>query len=415
MDSAIRVLSAIAGAALFAATVHAIFINMLVPRPRSTVIGTLANAPSRMIFRWLAFRRGTFAARDSVLAVSGPVSVLAQLAVFAALFVLASALMVYGVSSSGFPAALYQAGSSLLTLGIVEPASTGAVTVGLVTAFVGLVLIAVLVGYLLALYAAYSQRESAVAELGLLAGEPAWGPEFLCRASLLPHTQRIPIYTSWISWMSDVRLNHDLYPVLNMFRSVQPRRHWLVSLLAILDAAALELTTLQRTDDRSALMRVMAEGVETLSSLNAAYLPSTARHAANTIAADNSNTQLPLSSATRGESVVIDAISADARASLIGPNAGGAIEPNSDPGITREEWQYACGLMSMAGLAVRPDMDAAWAAFSALRCRYAHNAYAIADRVYATPAPWTGVRHPTTEEVWPNLVCDRLDRGGEHA
>lgn len=29
------------------------------------------------------------------------------------------------------------------------------------------------------LYSAYSKRESSVAQLGLLTGEPAWGPELL--------------------------------------------------------------------------------------------------------------------------------------------------------------------------------------------------------------------------------------------
>lgn len=405
MSTFVRVLAVVAGAALFGATVHAILANMLVPRPRQALIGKVATAPTRDAFRWLAFRRPSYVSRDALLAASGPVTVLVQLVVFVISFVVAAALLVYGFTGGGVTHSVYEAGSSLLTLGIVEPANTGTIAVGLITAFVGLVVVAILIGYLMTLYSAYSQRESAVAQLGLLAGEPAWGPELLCRSTLLGNTDRSQLYDSWTDWISDVRLSHVLYPILNQFRSSQPRRHWLATLIAVLDAAALEFTTLEPTSNRTALVRVLAEGTETLSSLRAATRPvaATPNEGPSDGSPDPAARWL-LSGSSAAESAVLAAISADSQASLIGPNAAEAARRVDDPGITRDQWSYACELLSAAGMNLQPDSEAAWQAFRAIRASYANNAYAMAQEVYAAPAPWSGPRRPDTPVMWPTLA-----------
>lgn len=409
MSTFVRVVAVVLGAVLFGATIHAILANMLVPRPRQALIGKLATAPTWRTFRWLAFRRSSYVSRDALLAASGPVTVLVQLVVFVLAFVIASALLVYGFTGRGITRSLYEAGSALLTLGIVEPASVGAVTVGLITAFVGLVVVAILIGYLMTLYSAYSERESAVAQLGLLAGEPAWGPELLCRSTLLGNTNRSHIYDRWTDWTSDVRLSHTLYPILNQFRSSQPRRHWLTTLIAVLDAAALELTTLAPSANRTALVRLLAEGTETLSSLRAATPPTKDRGGhPPPDAAPETNARWMLPGSSTAESAVMAAITADAQASLIGPNVAEAARRIDDPGITRDQWVYACEVLSAAGLSVQPDTDTAWHAFSTIRASYAHNAYAMAQEVYAAPAPWSGPRSPDTPVVWPNLASERF-------
>ena len=415
MSMVVRVIAVLLGAALFGATLHAILANMLVPRPRQALIGKLATAPSRATFRWLASRLPTYVSRDALLAASGPVTVLVQLVVFVLSFIIAAALLVYGFNGHGVNQSVYEAGSSLLTLGIVEPASVATVVVGLVTAFVGLVVVAILIGYLMTLYSAYSQRESAVAQLGLLTGEPAWGPELLCRSALLGNPTRTDVYDTWTDWTSNVRLSHTLYPALNQFRSSQPRRHWLATLVAVLDAAALELTTLVPTSDRTALVRLLSEGTETLSSLRAAS-QSRVRRTDHPTSDPRTEAAVPwvLPGSSAAESAVMVAISTDARASLIGPNATEAARRIEDPGVTREEWSHACELLTVAGFRLEPDLDAAWNSFSAIRAAYAQNAYALAQEVYAAPAPWTGPRTPATAVIWPSLASEqyRSDRAG---
>lgn len=62
-----------------------------------------------------------------------------------------------------------------------------------------------------------------------------------------------------------------------------------------------------------------------------------------------------------------------------------------------------------SGLAVRADTDAAWRAFAAMRARYAPNAYALAQHVYAPAAPWAGPRTPGVTIIWPTLATNLLN------
>ncbi|MDQ1247418.1 MAG: hypothetical protein QG597_1788 [Actinomycetota bacterium] len=426
MEVLLRVGAGIAGTALLAATIHAILASMLVPRPMTPRLARLASAPSRVAFRFLALRRSTYTARDSLLAAVGPVTVLVQLVSFVLCFILAAALLLFAVSGVDATRALYSASSALFTLGVVEPAQPAAIAIGVGAAFIGLVVVAVLVGYLLTLYSAYADRESEVAKLGLLAGEPAWGPELLSRSALLQGADRDRLYEDWIQWASNTRLNHIVYPILNQFRSSQPHRHWLVSLVAVLDAANLELTTLARCESRGRLVRLMAEGCETLAALRASSFgpPESTRATAGqagsgplgaAVAAGSASAHpLVATSAAethldQGERATIAAITADAAASLQGMDPGWSVKVDADPGVTRDEWQRACDVLTASGLSLRADRDAAWHAFAAMRTRYAPNAYVLAQHVYAAPAPWTGPRTPTVDTIWPTLASDLLD------
>ncbi len=404
MDIALRVVVVVVGAGLFFATVHAILSSMLIPRPRSPFIARVAQAPSRAIFRTMAFRRKGYLRRDAVLAAAGPVTVLSQLVVFVILFVVASALMIYGFDGQDISKSAYEAGSSLLTLGIVGPVSTGAIVVGLVAAFVGLVVVAILVGYLLTLYSAFSDRESAVARLGLLTGEPAWGPELICRTTLLGDSDRTDLYHGWIEWTSNVRLNHAVYPILNQFRSSQPCRHWLVSLIAVLDAAAIEISVLANPSHRPTLLRLLSEGTETLSSLRAASAVVAMPARPMSDAPTRRSAAFP--GATASEEAVLKAIRADAHSSLVGPSAQQAARDSDDPGITRAEWDRAREVLIAAGAELRGDEQSQWETFASIRRSYAHNAYALAEFTYAPPAPWTGPRRPAAEAIWPALAVE---------
>jgi hypothetical protein len=49
------------------------------------------------------------------------------------------------------------------------------------------------------------------------------------------------IYDDWERWSADVAESHSSYPSLLRFRSPEPHSSWIVSQLAVLDAAALHL------------------------------------------------------------------------------------------------------------------------------------------------------------------------------
>ena len=103
-------------------------------------------------------------------------------------------------------------------------------------------IVALQIAYLPALYSSFNRRESLVALLESRAGVPAWGPELLARHQLVGITDTLPdLYAAWEGWAADVAETHTTYPVLLLFRSPDPWYSWLLGLIAVLDAAAMQL------------------------------------------------------------------------------------------------------------------------------------------------------------------------------
>src|SRR5262249_57943921 len=106
----------------------------------------------------------------------------------------------------------------------------------------GLAWVAMLIAYLPVLYAPFNRREIQVTTLVGLAGAPAWGPELLARQALIGDVAYLPkVYERWTEWAADISESHTNYRTLAYFRSPDPQASWLLSLLAVLDAAALHL------------------------------------------------------------------------------------------------------------------------------------------------------------------------------
>ena len=116
-----------------------------------------------------------------------------------------------------------------------------------VAAATGLVVVALQVGYLPTLYAAFNRRETEVALLIARAGIPSWGPELLARTyyalgSGVSSIDTLPdLYSTWERWAADVAESHTTYLPLVRFRSPLRMSSWVISLLAVLDSAALML------------------------------------------------------------------------------------------------------------------------------------------------------------------------------
>jgi hypothetical protein len=77
-------------------------------------------------------------------------------------------------------------------------------------------------------------------------------------------------------------------------------------------------------------------------------------------------------------------------------------------GVTREEFDRAVDLLRRAGFPIENDPDVAWPAFCAARSRYEFAALAVAERLDATPAPWSGPRRVPTPVMYPTSVVDVL-------
>lgn len=375
-----RAAALLGGAGLLWAAVRSSVGLMLVPRPTYTKLSLVVDMVANRVFR--AFARGSrnYLSLDRLLAVQGPATVLFLLALFLAIFVLAFALVFYGIGGSDFFDSFARAGSGMTTLGFDSVKSPVAMIVMFLAAFMGSTVIAVFIGFLLTLYSAYTARESGVSELSLLTGEPAWGPEMVVRTQRIGDRPDSGSIAKWISWMCAMRVNQYVYPLLNHFRSPLPERHWVTSLLAILDAVAIRLAAVDAPSDPS-FVRFLAEGADTMHMLRRSE--TIRRHA---------NDDATGLTAWRFESEIL---AADAPV-------------NGDPCVTREEWDAAMKFLADNGVPLKADREAAWRTFARLRAQYAPPACFLAEALFAVPAPWSGPRRRmkrfTTQTMWPQLA-----------
>ncbi len=215
---------------------------LIVPRPYT---GGPVAATVRLLRRGylaVACRLGDDHRRDLVLAAGEPLLLLVRLVVWLAIGLVGFALLVWAADGGSFGSALVDSGSSLFTLGFANGRDAGSKVVVFLGAAFGLVTVALQIAYLPALYEAFNRRETLVTMLESRAGTPAWGPELLARHQLVGIGGNLPaLYADWERWSADVAESHTTYPVLLWLRSPHPANSWIVGLVAVLDAAALQL------------------------------------------------------------------------------------------------------------------------------------------------------------------------------
>src|SRR5580692_6451589 len=116
------------------------------------------------------------AARDHVLSFVGPAAMVLLFALWLCLIVLGFALVEWWAAGVDFATALGISGSSVFTLGIVSSGRAGPRAIEIVAAGMGLLIVALEIAYLPALYSQFSSRETEVTLLESRSGNPAWGP-----------------------------------------------------------------------------------------------------------------------------------------------------------------------------------------------------------------------------------------------
>jgi hypothetical protein len=176
-----------------------------------------------------------------------------------------------------------------------------------------------------------------------------------------------------------MRVSQYIYPLLNHFRSPVRDRHWTVTLLALMDAAALRLTTIAGGRNMD-MVRILAQGADTFHALKMSEMSCTA----------GGTSEGAMLSWAIEESLLTEADS--------------GLAPG--PGITRAEWDAAVDFMVSHGIEVVADRDAAWKAFGRVRGHYVEPAYFLTNHLSAINAPWSGPRHPAFEFplVYPRIA-----------
>jgi hypothetical protein len=327
-------------------------------------LSTLVNRSVRLVFVGLSRLARSYEGKDVVLASTAPVSLIAQLALWAGCFVVGFALMLEPVTH-GFPSALSQAAGSMFTVGTVDLAGPPDRALDIAAGAIWVVIVALQIAYLPALYGAFNRRENLVAMLESRAGIPAWGPELLARHQLVGIIDALPgFYADWEAWSADVAESHTTYPVMLLFRSPEPWFSWLIGLIAVLDGAAMHLS----------------------------LAPSTATSQARLCL------RMGFTALNRIATALHWHVDPD-------PNPEGPIV------LTYDEFDKAVSMLEGVGFPMERTAEEAWPDFRGWRVNYETVAYRLADRLTAPPAPWSGPRkHLKAAPVAPRRPPQRAPR-----
>jgi len=367
MPLAGRVVAAVIGGVLVLASMSSVIGTMVVTRSVGSRLTRWVDRTVDRAYQLVASRAADFRRRDGLLATEAAAILLAQLVSWLVVAYVGYALLLWPFARLGVASAFVDAGSSLFTLGFAVPAGSAPAVIVFLAAATGLVIIALQIGYLPTLYAAFNRRETEVALLNSRGGVPSWGPELLARTqyALGSGTSTLDtmpgLYTEWERWAADVAESHTTYQQLTRFRSPQPLSSWVISLLAVLDSAALFLA---------------------LSPKAAPVVPA----------------RLCLRAGFECFNRVARAMGFDIPA-----------EPDADAGIslTYAEFLDAVARMREVDFPIERDPAEAWPDFVGWRVNYERAAYAVGAAVYAVPALWSGPRrHPVAP-----IAPIRPDRG----
>ncbi len=359
--SAIRWVAFAGGLGMVGWTASSVMRTLIVPRGLSSFLPRLVAGWVMRSFLFVSRRFDTYESRDKVLAFQAPTFLIALLLMWVALFVVGYAFLLWPFIGD-LSLAMLESGSSVFTLGFAGTHQTAPTFIHFAAAATGLVVVALLVGYLPTLYSAFNRREIAVTMLQSRAGAPAWGPELLWRYQNVGLVDQLgDLYAEWERWAADVAETHTNYPVLIYFRSPHPLRSWLLGLLAVMDSAAMYLA-LSPTKARMEARLCLRMGFICLREI-AAFL---------------------------------------------------AIEFDPDPmpdepiELTYAEFEAGAQRLVDSAFPVERTLAEAWPHFRGWRVNYESVAYALADVVSAPAGPWSGSRTNLPDmEIIPQRPANR--------
>ena len=359
------------GALLLLATIYDLFQSVLTPRP---AVGRIRFSFTFVRYGWRAWRyvaqlRKGLQARESALAVFAPLAVVALLTAWAFLFILGFALLYSGLHAElkpqpgSFGATLDFSAGRLLAFGVgsTQPVGTVSALLAVFEAASGFGLFALVISLLFSLFTAFQRRETAVIALDALAGAPPTGVQLLeaCAKFHMPE-QLVATFSTWQAWTTDVLESHLAYPILFFFRSSHDNEAWSNSFGAVMDAAALVLTTIDGGPQGPARLTFKI-----------------------------------------GEHFVTD----------VRRNLRIAEQPTHT--VERYEFDEATARLERAGYPLR-DRDAAWEEFHRLREGYGGWLNQIGLNLMVPPAPWIADRSylPHRDGRVGGMFGGRLGRGG---
>jgi len=343
----LRVVVFVLGAAVVALTMGSVVRTVVLPRALLSSLNRFTFMAMRVVFRTVSGNRERdFARWDRINASYAPVSLLALLMVWLILITAGYTAIFWALGDDGPREAFVLSGSSLLTLGFARRDDLPSVLAAFSEAAIGLLVLALLIGYLPTIYGAFTRRELFIAKLEVRAGSPPTGVELLSRAWRIGRLDRLAdLWVQTESWFSDIEESHTSNPAVSFFRSPQPDHSWVTGAGAVLDAASLLESSV-----------VDEGGLESRLAIRSGYIA------------------LRRIALFFGAPVPVD------------PQYGDPIS------ITRAEYDDALRSLEAAGVPIVADRDQAWRDFAGWRVNYDMALVSLAGMTGAPYAPWSSDR-----------------------
>jgi ABC-type multidrug transport system fused ATPase/permease subunit len=345
-ETVLRIAAFAAGIVIIYRTFRSAVQTIILPRAARTMLTSFVFRTLGRLFLLRARRHTTYRAKDRVFALYAPVTLLSLVAAWLLLILLAYALVYWALGVGSVLDAIRLSGSSLFTLGFSMDPRAETLIFEFSEAAIGVVLVAMLMGYLPTLYAVFSQRETMVNLLEVRAGSPPSAVGMIIRI----HSVRglghiVTMWESWEPWFAQLEETHTTFSALVFFRSPQPERSWVTAAGTILDAASL---------------------------INAVVdMP------------PNPQSRLVIRAGFLALRRIADSL---------------GIPHNPDPrpddpiSISRAEWDAAVAEMEAAGVPLKEDRDQAWRDYAGWRVNYDRVLLALAALTSAPYAQWVSDR-----------------------
>ncbi|MEN9562114.1 MAG: hypothetical protein RIR73_358 [Chloroflexota bacterium] len=350
MNSIVNIIVFILGAGIVIATIFSAISTFVLPRSARSQLNRLVFGLMRRLIEFIMRFAKTYEQRDAIMAYYAPMALMLLVPVWYALIALGYSLMYWSLRAGDFFFDLRLSGSSLLTLGFTAPENYQVTILVFSEAMLGLIMVGLLIAYLPTMYSAFSRREQVVNMLEVRAGDPPNPYDMLTRFNRIHGLDKLSeLWKTWEIWFADVEESHTTLPALVFFRSPRSDTSWVTSAGAVLDSAAITLSSIDIPQEMSAALCIRAGFI----------------------------------SFHR----ITDYFDV--------PHPHEPKFPETPISITRAEYDQLINKLEAAGLPIKPDREKAWLDFAGWRVNYDRTLLVLCSLVMAPPnVAWSSDRAP---------------------
>ena len=346
LDIAARGFIILLGCAIVIYTLAATVRVLVLPRAENV---SLARWVFQIVLRVFNFRvrsARTYQQRDRIMAYYAPTVLLSLMLTWMVLILTGFMLMFWALGVGDIFDSYKLSGSSLLTLGFSNVDNWVTTSLSFIEATIGLIQVALLIGYLPTIYSAFARREQLVTMMEVRGGNPPHCQTLVERYHRIQGFERLTeLFTDWERLFTEMEENHTTMPSLSFFRSPTGDRSWITATGAILDSIALIESTVDIPSNVAGVLCLRSGYIMLQRVADFFRIPYNA----------NPNPDDPIS-------------------------------------ITRAEFDEVYDGLVAAGVPVVQDRDQAWRDFAGWRVNYDSTLLRLAYLTMAPYAPWSSDR-----------------------